>query len=134
MPVGDFLQCIIDTYIWVEYLSGSECGRKLSSLFEKEGYEFITPFCVLSELKTWAIKEKFDYEKILAVVRANSHLEPVEFEEWLDAADIKSEMRKSRPDFGLVDSLLVAKQRRYGCGIVSGDEHLRGLKGVIFIK
>jgi predicted nucleic acid-binding protein len=51
----------------------------------------------------------------------------------LDAASIRSDMRKTMKDFGMIDALIVAQQKRMGAELVSGDAHFRELDGVVFV-
>ena len=37
-------------------------------------------------------------------------------------------MRNKAEDFGMVDALIVAQQRRLRCKVVSGDVHFEGVK------
>lgn len=36
-------------------------------------------------------------------------------------------------DFGMIDALIVAQQKRMGAELVSGDAHFRELDGVVFV-
>jgi predicted nucleic acid-binding protein len=42
-------------------------------------------------------------------------------------------MRKKAKDFGMMDALIVAQQRRLGCKIVSGDAHFEGVEGAVLL-
>ena len=46
---------------------------------------------------------------------------------------IKHELRKKIKNFGLIDSILVAKQQELNCKIITGDSHFKNLKNVVFI-
>ena len=124
----------MDTYAWVEYLIGSAKGETVRKLFRNEAHEFLTAESSLSELRGWALREKKDFGELFSVVKTNSHIEAVYLEDWLEAADVKSAMRKDMPDFGLMDALLVAKQKRHGGKIVSGDPHFKDMKNVVYLK
>ncbi len=128
------LRVILDTYAWVEYLIGSIKGEVVRKLFEDKRNEFLSVECSLSELKGWALREKKDFGRLYSIVKANSHIESVDLQDWLNGADIKSEMRKKMNDFGLMDALLIAKQKRYECKIVSGDPHFEKLPNIIYLK
>ncbi|MBI2079267.1 PIN domain-containing protein [Candidatus Micrarchaeota archaeon] len=125
---------ILDTYAWVEYFTGSKKGEIVRNLFKEKANEFLSIYCTLSELKGWSIKENSDFSKVYSTVRSNSHLGSISLEEWIDAAGIKSEMRKTRKDFGLIDALLLAKQKKYNCKVISGDPHFENLENVVYLK
>ena len=125
---------IIDTYAWIEYLTGTSKGEILRRLFKNIGNKFITIECCLAELKGYCLKNSFDFDKMNDSVKKNSVIFPVLREHWLAAAEIKSEMRKKFKDFGLIDSILIARQKELNCKIISGEKHFKGLKDVVYIS
>lgn len=125
---------IIDTYAWVEYLTGSEKGKKVREMLEDSRSRFITIECCLAELNGWSMKNRIDFQGVLKVVEINSEILPVSRDEWINAAIIKSEMARSIKDFGLVDALLIAKQKKLNCRIITADLHFKNLKGIEFLK
>lgn len=125
---------ILDTYAWVEYFTGSVEGEKVSKLFAEENNNFITVECCLAELKGWCIKNKINFEDVLRIVETNSDIVPVLKKDWIDAASVKSTMRKTLNDFGLIDAILLAKQKYLKCKIVTADKHFKNLKDIEFLK
>lgn len=125
---------IIDTYAWVEYLVGSRKGERVKKILHGKD-RTITPECCLAELKGWCLREGKDFDKAYAVVRMDTEIEPVHTDDWLEAAEIRHEMRKKKgiADFGLVDSIIVAKQRRNKGRIISGDRHFKDLKDIEYV-
>ena len=123
---------IIDTYAWIEYFRGTEKGRKVSKLLEKND-TFITAECCVFELKCWALSDNLDFSRILQVVKSISRIYPIWFDDWTNAAEIRNHCRKTIKDFGLVDSLLVAMQRKHNAKVVSGDKHFKTLDNVYYI-
>lgn len=113
---------IIDTYEWVEYFIGSDRGKQVKKIVEDVDNTIITPECCLAEIKGWCIREKQDFDEMYSLVRKISEIECVLTQDWLDAASIRSEMRKTAKDFGMMDALIMAQQRRMGCRVVSGDQ------------
>ena len=131
---GELFFYILDTYAWIEYLIGSKKGEIVRRLFQNQENQFLSLECSLSELKGWTLRENKDFTELYSIVKANSHIEAVHLQDWLAAAEIKSEMRKTMKDFGLIDALLIAKQKRYNCKIVSGDPHFENLQNVVYIR
>jgi len=126
---------IVDTYAWVEYFKGSECGRKVAKVIDDKKSHLITLECCLFEIKGWALRAEQDFERIYTAIRQNSDIEPIFTEDWLEAAQIRHEMREKEKiaDFGLVDALIVAKQRGHNCKVLSGDRHFKGFGGVVYV-
>jgi len=75
-----------------------------------------------------------DFEELYNIVRKISDIECILTQDWLEAAVIRSEMRKTTKGFGMMDALIVAQQKRMSCKVVSGDSHFEHLKDVIFIE
>ena len=63
----------------------------------------------------------------------NTVIFPVLRPQWIDAAKIRHDIRKIKPKFGLIDAILVAKQRELKCKIISGDYDFKNLKDVVYI-
>lgn len=124
----------MDTYAWVEYFKGSEEGQKVRELFDDLTNKFITMECCIAELKGWSLRENISFQEILNIFETNSEVIPVSKENWINAAVIKREMMKSIKDFGLIDAILVAKQREIKCKIITADPHFKDLNDVEFIK
>ena len=125
--------CIIDTYAWIEYFLGSKKGEVLRKLLKSKENKFITMECCLSEVRGYSLKNNVTFAKLYSVIKANSFIFPVLRETWIEAAKVRFEERKRIKDFGLIDSLLVAKQKEMKCKIISGDKHFENMENVIYI-
>jgi predicted nucleic acid-binding protein len=129
---GDFVY-LIDTYAWVEYFIGSKKGEQVKKIIEDENNAIFTAECCLAEIKGWAIRESMDFEELYSIIRKVSDIQCILTQDWLEAATIRSELRKTKEGFGMIDALIIAQQKRIGCKVVSGDPHFGHLKDVIFI-
>lgn len=132
MKIFGDLMYLIDTYAWVEYFIGSNKGKVVKKLIEQE--KNATPECVLAELKGWAIRESLDFEELYTIVRKLSDIQCITTSDWLEAASIRSEMRKISKDFGMIDALIIAQQKRLGYKVVSGDPHFENIEDTIFLN
>ncbi len=124
---------IVDAHAWVEYFSGTKKGEILRKLLQDLSNQFITSECTLAELRLWSFRAKRDFDDFYRVIQADSSLSPVTLHDWLEAASVREEMRKTRKDFGLIDAILLVKQKELRCKIISGDPHFEGLPNVIFL-
>ncbi|MBI2597561.1 MAG: hypothetical protein HYW50_00005 [Candidatus Diapherotrites archaeon] len=70
---------------------------------------------------------------MLAVIRSNSTILETNSNDWLKAAEIKFDKRKTLPNFGLVDALLIAKSKEIHTMILTGDKHFKNEKNAIII-
>ena len=124
---------IIDTYAWIEYFSGTKGGDTVKNLFANKENKFITMECCLAEVLGYCLRNKLNFSELYKILKSNSIILPVLRSHWIEAAKIRSEARKKVKDFGLIDSIIVAKQNELKCMVISGDKHFKNLKKIIFI-
>jgi len=124
---------IVDSHTWIEYFIGSKQGMGLRRLLEDENNKFITMECVIGELKSYCLRTDFNFIQSYKSIKRNSIILPVLANHWIEAAEIRHEIREKIKDFGFIDSILLAKQNELSCMIVSGDRHFKGMKKVIYI-
>lgn len=125
---------IVDTYAWIEYLIGSSKGTFLKKLLDNINNKFITMECCIAELYGYCLKNNLNFNKIYNAVKSNSIILPIMIDNWINAAKTRFELRKKNPNFGLIDSILVAKQKEFKCKIVSGDYHFKNLPNVVYLN
>ena len=125
---------IVDSYAWVEYFIGSEKGEVLRKILKDSGNKLLTPECCVAELTGWALKNSQDFDKVFAAIRANSEIMTVTLHDWIEAGRIRFEIRKKIENFGLIDSVILAKQREFNALVVSGDRHFTNLPNVTFMQ
>ena len=124
---------IVDSWAWIEYFIGSQAGSILKKLLSNKNNKFISMECTISELKIYCLGANEDFSRMYNVLKRNSVILPVLTNHWLEAAEIRCEIRKKVKDFGLIDSILVAKQNELKCKIISGDSHFKNMKSVVYI-
>ena len=124
---------IVDSWAWIEYFIGSKSGLKLKKLIDNKNHKFITMECTLSEVKSYCLRTNGDFDRINSIIKKNSIMLPVPIDIWLKAAETKHEIRKKIKDFGLIDAILVAKQNELNCMLISGDEHFKNMKKIVYV-
>ena len=124
---------IIDSYAWIEYFIGSNKGEVLRRLFNEQKNRFLTIECCLAEIMGWALNNKQDFDQLFKAIRVNSTITPITEHNWIDAAKERFEQRKSQKDFGLIDAVILAKQKEFNCKIISGDRHFKNIGNVVFL-
>ncbi|MEK6826082.1 MAG: hypothetical protein AABX90_00460 [Nanoarchaeota archaeon] len=125
---------IIDSYAWIEYFIGSNKGEILKKLFLDDKNSFLTMGCCLAEIKGWALKNNRDFNQLYKIIKANSRILAITGRDWIDTAKERFEQRKKQKDFGLIDAVILVKQKELNCKIVSGDKHFKDMKDVIFMR
>ncbi len=125
---------IIDSYAWIEYFIGSEKGKVLKKLFLDKKNKFLTVECCLAEIMGWSLVNNQDFDQLFKIIRANSNIIQITKYDWIEAAKERFEQRKTQKDFGLIDAVILKKQKELNCRVISGDKHFKNLKNVVFIK
>jgi predicted nucleic acid-binding protein len=123
---------IIDAYAWIEYLDGSESGKKVATIIENDD-EVYTCAITLGEVVSKVARKGKDAKIAYDVLVSNSQMIAVDEELSLQAGLIHSEMRKKIKDFGLADAYILAAARKLKSKIVTGDPHFQGIKEAIMI-
>src|SRR3989344_2748341 len=102
------MKYIIDSYAWIEYLNGSISGEKVNKIL-KEDNEFFSLNLTISEVVSRVKRGKGNVEIAYNSIRTISKV-----------VDITPEVAKKAGEFH--------------AEMITRDEHLKGMKDVVFIK
>ncbi|MBS7621502.1 type II toxin-antitoxin system VapC family toxin [Candidatus Bathyarchaeota archaeon] len=129
------MRYVIDSYAWIEYFMGTKAGEKAKPIIEGLE-EKITPTICLAEVyaKTTKAESPELAEKQRTFIKEKSALAPLDETIAIESAKIDIEMKKKVKGWGLADSIVYATGIIKKAEIVTGDEHFKNLKNVIFIK
>jgi predicted nucleic acid-binding protein len=129
------MKYVIDSYAWLAYFMGTEAGQKTKALIESSE-EKITPTICLVEVyaKTLKVEGEELAEKQRAFVKEKSALAPLDEQIAVETAKTQHRLKKEIDGWGLADSVVYAIGVIKKADVVTGDEHFKKLKGVIFIK
>ncbi len=123
---------VIDAYAWIEYLNGTNSGKKIVAILENNN-EIYTCAITLSEVISKVARVGKDAKVAYDVLLSNSQIINVDEELSFQAGLIYSEMRKTSKDFGLADAFILATARKLKSKIVTGDPHFQGIKEALMI-
>ncbi len=130
---------MIDTYAWIEYFRASPLGERTREYIEGEGSA--TPTVVVAEVSRKLQREilagnetKEGRLRRLDFIHASSQILELPFELAVVSGELDVEMKRKVKGWGIVDSILLSIARSSEAKVVTGDEHFRNLKEVIFIK
>jgi len=122
-----------------EYLRASKYGETAKEYIENA--DAVTPSIIVAEISRKLEKEielgnetSDGRQKRLDFISANSQVVALDFDLAVTAGKTDLEMKKKIKDWGLADSIVLCTARNLDGKVVTGDEHFRGLKEVIFIK
>jgi len=130
---------IIDAYAWIEYFRASKSGEVAKEYIEST--DSITPSIVVAEVSKKLQKEIESgnetvegRSKRLEFISATSQVIELDFELAVAAGKTACEMNKKEKGWGLADAIVLCTARNLRGKVVTGDEHFRDLKEVIFVK
>lgn len=118
----------LDSSALVEHFRGEKKGERVSAVLRQEPC-FIS-ILSLAELAKWCLATDRSPEDYAARARKHIRVVPLEEEACLSAPRIQKEQRKTAPDFGLIDALILASARSIGERLLTCDEDFRGLEDV----
>jgi predicted nucleic acid-binding protein len=124
---------VVDSYAWIEYLDGTEIGRKVSDLI-KENNEIFTCVLTIAEVVSKAARKGKDAKIAYDVLTSNSKTINADEELSLQAGLLHYEMRKTVKDFGLADAYILATAGKLKAKILTGDMHFKNMKEAVLIK
>jgi predicted nucleic acid-binding protein len=129
------MKYVIDSYAWIEYFMGTRMGETVKLLIENSEEKF-TPTICMAEVygKTLKVESQELAEKQRAYIKGKSALVFLDETIAVESARLSVKMRKEIDGWGLADSIVYATASIKKAEVVTGDEHFRKLKNVLFIK
>ena len=127
------MRYLIDSWAWIEYLDGTKNGLKVKEILTEEN-EVFTLVLSLAEIISRAKRKGKDIEGVENAILVNSKIINVNVEMSKQAGLLHAEMRKVVKDFGLIDAFVLKAARELKAKIVTGDEHFKNFKNIVFIE
>ncbi len=127
------MKYLFDTFAWISFLDGSPEGKRVEKILTNPRHTVIVADAIFAEVFSVALRKGMDAGEIIADIRQHSEVYEIYTNIWVEAAAIKEKMLRKKPDFGLMDALLLAVQQATGATIVTGDPHFKGLKKVVML-
>jgi predicted nucleic acid-binding protein len=123
---------VIDAYAWIEYLDGTDAGRKVTAILENND-DIYTCAVTLAEVVSKVARKGKDPKIAYDILMSNSQVVIADDELSFQAGLLHCEMRKTAKDFGLADAYVLATARKLESKILTGDAHFKPLKEAIMI-
>jgi len=124
---------VLDSFAWIEEMSGSSLGAAVRQMIEDEGNEIFTSSVSVAEVVSHAQRKGLDGRKVADQIEAGSVVVPMDFTLAVAAGRIHAETSKKIKDFPLGDAAVIALARAMKAKIVTGDRHFRGLPETLFL-
>jgi len=123
---------ILDSYAWIEYFSGSQLGKEVEKIIEKN--DCYTSSLSVAEVTVKLLKGGKDPKEAYNVISSLSNALPVNHEVAYEAAELYLEKRKTIKDIGIVDVIIMIQARQNNLVIITGDDHFKDEKKVHLLK
>lgn len=123
----------IDAYAWVEYLIGSEKGRKVADIVENPANMIFTSPVTLAEVVSVAKRESRDYNAAFNTVLNLSMLFEISGEVAMETGRLHAEIKKRLRDFGLADAFVLLAAKKLNAKVVTGDPHFRSFAEALML-
>jgi predicted nucleic acid-binding protein len=118
---------VVDSSAWIEWLSGSDLGRRLASELPASD-EWVVPTIIQYELKRWAIRSGSDPQAYAALAFSNKLiLWPLDSDLAIKAADVAA-----HHSLAMADAIIYATAIDAGADLLTCDAHFANLPGVIY--
>lgn len=129
------MRYVIDSYAWIEYFMGTKAGECAKEVIESSA-EKMTPTICLSEVygKTLRVENQELAEKQRSFIKEKSALTLLDEPIAIEAAKVQTRLKKEIDGWGLADSIVYATAAVKNAEVVTGDEHFKKLKNVVFVK
>ena len=124
---------VIDAYAWIEYLNGSEKGKKVAVIIEDDFNDIFTSTSTIAEVISKTMRENKETKIALDQINNLSLVLNVTQEIGTEAGQIHFEAKKKNKEFGMLDAFVAATARKITAKILTGDEHFKNFKGAVFI-
>jgi predicted nucleic acid-binding protein len=123
---------LVDSFAWIEYLTGSKAGETAAKYIESG--RAITPTIVVAELSGKYASLGQDFTPKLRFIALKSRTVPLDEQIAVEAGAINVERKRKIARWGMADSIILATARMYKVRVLTGDEHFRDLEESIMIK
>jgi len=119
---------VVDTSVWVEWLTGSALGRKLAREIPDRA-ECIVPTIVQLELSKWLLREAGE-EKADQVIAYTLKCIVVALDTGI--ALLAAELHRQYK-LATADAIVYATAQAHGADLLSCDAHFQKLPGVLYV-
>ena len=123
---------IIDSSAWIEYLEGSNEGRKVSEFLKKE--DIFTLNLIVAEVVSKIRRMRKDFNLAYRVISSNSKILEINPLIAKEAGLLHADMKENKKNFGLVDAIILTSARKLKASLITKDTHFKGFKEAILIN
>ena len=124
---------VVDSWAWIEYLDGSEMGKKADRAMASSA-ELWTSAASVAEVVSKYLRNRKDEGPAVRAITALSKIGAPSLEDAIDAGKIHAEMKARIPNFSFADSFVLQLARRVRAKVLTGDPDFVGVKEADVIR
>lgn len=122
-----------DTWAWWEFLGGTAAGRGLARKYvSRPDVRVHTSILTLAEVsaKLASRGQASRTQRNFAQIERHSSVHPIPREVLEGVGALRAQLRRSDPDAGIIEALVLAMARHVGAILISGDSAFKQQKDV----
>ena len=120
---------LLDTSCWVEYFKGTEKGKKLKELMEKQDVFYTCPITI-AEISVWCCKNNKPPQDFIASIKKLSIVLDMGEDILVESGIIYHEERKKNGKIGLIDCIIYATAQVHEFILLTKDTDFKNMNGV----
>ena len=124
---------VVDAFAWVEYLQGTEKGKKSAEIIENDTNRIFTSSATIAEVLSKVLRQNKEIDAALSHISNFSTVVDVSNEIGIIAAQIHFEAKKKNKNFGMLDAFVAATARKLNAKILTGDPDFKNFKEAVLI-
>ncbi len=125
---------LVDTYAWLEIMSGSSKGNHAQMVIQENSHISISVLTIY-ELR-YRLEQIKDNESAVAIIRQitdQADVIPIDAQIAFLGGTIRIQTTSQKTPMGAVDCLILATARIHNLKVLTGDIHFKGLEETILI-
>ncbi len=124
---------VIDSWAWVEYLRGSERGRRVEQEIQSRK-TLMTSSVTLAEVISKFRREGLEIEGAYQALTTSSKVVNLAEADARDAGLLHADIKKERKNFSLGDAIVLQVARKMNARVLTGDSDFEGFDDVEMIR
>ncbi len=124
---------VVDSWAWVEYLRGSDGGRRVERYVD-EGAQLLTHVFSVAEVASKARRSGGDHEGAVRRIASLSTVHAPDRDDAHKAGLLHADVRKSSSNFSLADAFVLQLARKRNAKVLTGDPDFKGIREAILLR
>ncbi len=124
---------LLDSSAWIEYLKGTDKGRKVRENVFQPDTEIFTTWLIAAEICSKFIRESRNTDEIILAISSLAALVSLDYESAQQTAATYIKERNKKSKFGLADAHVVTAARKIGARILTFDNDFENIPEAIIL-